>query len=218
MATLSLEECKKALKNPHVSSKDFSKILDSFKYHLQNGKKEEVDKAVQLIEGITEPITYLFERVETLEKELEETKKELEEVKEKWESLKTLEDSLLIGELASTLEKEIVEKFLQGTGVSPKHHTIQQIFIALQNEDDYMLPLTLKQKDIIKANKNDLERKYKLDKALYSIITALKYSRNIKAHPSIENISTHLSDMVDQSDKEDAEEMLRVLRKIQKKM
>ena len=218
MAALPLEKCEELLRNPPVSSKDFSKILDSFTFYLKNGKKDEVDKVVQLIWAIKEPISSLFERVETLEKELEETKKELEEVKKKWESLKTLEDSLLIGQLAFTLEKEIVEKFLQGTGVSPKHHTIQQIFNALQNEDDYMLPLTLKQKDIIKANKKELERKYQLDHSVYCIITALKHNRNIKAHPSIENISTHLSDMVDQSDKEDAEEMLRVLRKIQKKM
>ena len=221
MEVLTLAECEEALRKPPVSSKDFSKILDSFIFHLQDGKKDEVDKVAKLIEDIKEPISLLFKRVDTLEKELEEmkkkleeTKKEAEEVKKKWESLKTLEDSLLIGQLAFTLEKELIAKFLKGTTISPKHVTIQQIFIALRNENDYMLPLTPEQKVIIKENLKELEREYQLDHSLYCTITALKHNRNIKAHPSIENISTRLRDKVSPSDKEAVDRMLAILQNL----
>ena len=207
MEVLALAKCETTLQNPPVSYNDFSKILDSLIFHLQDGNKDEVDKVAKLIEDIKEPINSLFKRVETLEKELEEVKK-------KWESLKSLEDSLLIGQLAFTLEKKLIIEFLHGTTVSPKHVTIQQIFIALSNENDYMLPLTPEQKDIINANLRELEREYQLDHSLYRTITALKYSRNIEAHPSIENISTRLSDKVSPSDKEAVDKMLAILKNL----
>ena len=221
MALLALADCETTLRNSPISSKDISEILDSLTAHLKDGTKDEVDKVAKLIEDIKEPISSLFKRVETLEKELEETKKELEEtkkeaeeVKKKWEGLKTLEDSLLIGQLAFTLEKELIAKFLKGTTISPKHVTIQQIFIALRNENDYMLPLTPEQKDIINANLRELEREYQLDHSLYRTITALKHNRNIEAHPSIENISTRLSDKVSPSDKEAVDRMLAILQNL----
>ena len=214
MALLALADCETTLRNSPISSKDISEILDSLTAHLKDGTKDEVDKVAKLIEDIKEPISLLFKRVDTLEKELEETKKEAEEVKRKWESLKTLEDSLLIGQLAFTLEKELITIFLKGTTISPKHVTIQQIFIALRNENDYMLPLKPEQKIIINANLKKLEREYQLDHSLYRTITALKHNRNIEAHPSIENISTRLSDKVSPSDKEAVDRMLAILQNL----
>ena len=152
MEVLTLAECEEALRNPPVSSKDLIlKILDCFIFYIQDGKKDEVDKVAQLIDIIKEPISSLFERVDALEKEMEE-------MMEKWERLKTLEDSLLIGQLAFTLEKELVEKFLEGTSISPKHVTITQISNALANKKDRILPLTHEEKDIIDANWNKMER------------------------------------------------------------
>ena len=208
MEVLTLAECEEALHNPPVSSKDLIlKILDCFIFYIQDGKKDEVDKVAQLIDIIKEPISSLFERVDTLEKEMEE-------MMEKWERLKTLEDSLLIGQLAFTLEKELVEKFLEGTSISPKHVTITQISNALANKKDRILGLTHEEKDIIDANWNKVEREYQLDGGLYRTITALKENRNIEAHPSIENISTRLSDKVRPSDKEAVDRMLAILQNL----
>ena len=52
MEVLTLAECEDVLCKPPVSSKDFSKILESFIFHLQDGKKDEVDKVAQLIDVI----------------------------------------------------------------------------------------------------------------------------------------------------------------------
>ena len=210
MAALPLAECEKVLHDPPISEKALSNILDSLTIHIQCDDNA-AEQVARIIQDIKEPIHSLFQRVDTLEKEMEEMKR-------KWESLKTLEDSLLMGQLAFTLERELVEKFLEGTGISPKHVTIEQIFIALGKETDYMLPLTPEQKDIINASWKELERKYQLDHTLYRTITALKRNRNFEAHPRIENISTRLSDKVSPSDKEDVKKMLEILKKIQKKM
>ena len=207
MEVLTLAECEEALRNPTVPSKDFSNILDSFIFHLQDGTNDEVDKVAQLIEGIKEPISSLFKRVDTLEKEMEK-------MMEKWERLKTLEDSLLIGQLAFILEEELVKKILEGTSISAKHVTITQISNALANEKDRILKLTQEQKDIIDANWNKVEREYQLDGGLYCTITALKENRNTEAHPSIENISTRLSDKVSPSDKEAVDRMLAILKNL----
>ena len=217
MEILTLADCETTLRTS-VSNEDILKILDSLIYHLQAGK-DEVDKVAQLIGDMKEP---LFKRVEALEKELEEmkrerkeTKQELEEIKRKWESLKTLEDSLLMGQLAFILEKEIVKKILEGTRISPRHVTITQISNALANENDRILPLTQEQKDIIIAKWNRVQREYQLEGGLYRIISAFKKDRNTEAHPSIKNISTRLSDKVSQEDKEDVKKMLEILEKIQ---
>ena len=208
MEVLTLAECEEALRNPPVSSKDLIlKILDCFIFYIQDGKKDEVDKVAQLIDIIKEPISSLFKRVDALEKEMEE-------MMEKWERLKTLEDSLLIGQLAFTLEEELVKKILEGASISPKHVTITQISNALANEKDRILQLTQEQKDIIDANWNKVEREYQLDGGLYRTITARKENRNTEAHPSIENISTRLSDKVSPSDKETVDRMLAILKNL----
>ena len=234
MEVLTLAECEEALRNPPVPSKVLSRILESLIAHIQVNQNAS-ETVVKMMKDIKELISPMFQRLDILEKELgdskkeleetkkeleetkkelKETKKDLEEMKKKWESLKTLEDNLLIGQLAFTLEEELVIEFLKDTDISPKHVTIHQIFIALRNENDYMLPLTPEQKVIINANLKKLEREYQLDHRLYLTITALKKGRNTKAHPSIENISTHLSDMVSPSDKEAVDRMLAILQNL----
>ena len=227
MEVLTLAECEEALRNPPVPSKVLSRILESLIAHIQVNQNAS-ETVAKMMKDIKELISPMFQRLDILEKELgdskkeleetkkelKETKKDLEEMKKKWESLKTLEDNLLIGQLAFTLEEELVIEFLKDTDISPKHVTIHQIFIALRNENDYMLPLTPEQKVIINANLKKLEREYQLDHRLYLTITALKKGRNTKAHPSIENISTHLSDMVSPSDKEAVDRMLAILQNL----
>ena len=216
-AVLSIDECQRILKNPKISLRDLERIVDSVKVHISTyeGQLESEKKEFSSIfEGIHDTIKCLFDSTEHLEKELQDLQEKYTELEEKYTQLKKLEDCLLIGEVAASLEKELVKHILKGTGVAAEHLTINQIDYALGGMSSRILTLTLKQKEEIKSNWDRLDKKLGLDQRLYLTINSLKHTRNTQAHPNIQDIFTKLSDKVKESDRKAVERMIGILKEL----
>ena len=217
---LSIDECQTILKNPKISIKDVESVVESVKVHISTYQLEssEKKKLSSILEGIQDTIKCLFDSAENLEKELQQKYTELQqkyaELEQKYKTLKKLEDSLLIGEVAASLERELVKHILKGTGVAAEQLTINQIDYVLGGMSSRLLTLTQKQKEEIKSNWDCLDKKLGLDQNLYRTINTLKHTRNAQAHPNIQDIFTKLSDTVSESDIKAVERMMSILKQL----
>ena len=218
-AVLSIDECQQILKNPKIPHEDLERIVDSLKVHistylykcqLEPSKKE---KLSSIFEGIHDLIKRLIDSTKDLNKKLQNLQEKYTDLEKKYTQLKKLEDSL-IGEVAASLERELVKHILKGTRVAAKRLTINQIDYALGGMSSRILTLTRRQKEKIKSNWDRLDKKLGLDQSLYLTINSLKYTRNDQAHPEIQDIFTKLSDTVSESDIKAVERMMGILKQL----
>ena len=219
-AVLSIDECQQILKNPKISHEDFERIVDSFKVHISTYmykcqlEPSEKEKLSSIFEGIHDLIKRLIDSTKDLNKKLQNLQENYTDLEKKYTQLKKLEDSLLIGEVAASLERELVKHILKGTRVAAKQLTINQIDYALGGMSSRILTLTWRQKEKIKSNWDRLDKKLGLDQSLYLTINSLKYTRNDQAHPETQDIFTKLSDTVSESDIKAVERMMGILKQL----
>ena len=159
-AVLSIDECQHILKNPKISHEDLERIVDSFKVHISTYlykcqlEPSEKEKLSSIFEGIHDLIKRLIDNTKDLDKKLQNLQENYMDLEKKYTQLKKLEDSLLIGEVAASLERELVKHILKGTctRVAAKRLTINQIDYALGGMSSRILTLTRRQKEKIKSN------------------------------------------------------------------
>uniref|UniRef100_A0A1X7UGB2 Uncharacterized protein n=1 Tax=Amphimedon queenslandica TaxID=400682 RepID=A0A1X7UGB2_AMPQE len=203
---LSLQECQLRIRNKtgNITRDEFVLIMDSMTIHIQSGEPLELETLAVVIDALKEVVvSCLFDKADTtFEKELEVQRKEMKDLKDKWEKLKKLEDDLFIGQMASSLEKEIVKYILQNTGVKCKieYITIRDIDDALRGYvHSYSKEIftSREQEDKAKENKAKLSADFpSINGDLYRAIHQHKHYRNIQAHPelNITNIRTRLAE------------------------
>ena len=217
-AVLSIDECQQILKNPKISHEDLERIVDSFKVHISTYlykcqlEPSEKEKLSSIFEGIHDLIKRLIDSTKDLDKKLQNLQENYTDLEKKYTQFKKLEDSLLIGEVAASLERELVKHILKGTRFAAKRLTINQIDYALGGMSSRILTLTQRQKE--KINWDRLDKKLGLDQSLYLTINSLKYTRNDQAHPEIQDIFTKLSDTVSESDIKAVERMMGILKQL----
>ena len=110
---------------------------------------------------------------------------QLESMKIKVEELKS---SLLVGQVASKLEQEIVKLLLKDTGLDCII-TLNQLSLAVNSNPDRMSRTCLdaNSSQVVKINENwdNFEKNFKQAKILYRAINVSKYRRNDDAHPNM---------------------------------
>ena len=191
---LSLQECQLRIRNKtgNLTRDEFVLIMDSMTMYIQSGEPLDLETLAVVIDALKEVVvSCLFDKDTTFEKELEVQRKEMKNLKDKWEKLKKLEDDLFIGQMASSLEKEIVKYILQDTGVKCKieYITIRDIDDALRgyvHSHSKEIFTSSEQEDKAKQNKAKLSADFpSINGDLYRAIHHHKHCRNIQAHPEI---------------------------------
>ena len=214
---LTIDACKKLLYNESASptSEEYMKILDSMIVHIQSSDIELHSKEVAVIvDALKEPIRCLFNSIDTL-------KNELREIQKKYDKLNELECALFIGEIASHLEKKLVQIILNGTSVSFDYVTLFKLDEALTSSgrENRRTAIYISDKDKSIASKNwtRLDRDFGLNGEFYRAIDTLKRYRNSNAHPKF-NCSDAYSCLTklegDHKNQEMAKKMLDLIQKL----
>ena len=178
---------------------DIRKRLEEISVHIQNGScsKQEcqeftdsVDQVILLIqseENINlEDIAAILQCSLISVKYLVELKQKVAFLERENEKYRI---QLLIGQVASSLEEEIVKKILKDTGSERFHVTLQQIEDTINGKKSRLLPEkfleTPGQKQKAEANWSHLKFYYKVEGEHYSLISKFKSGRNPIAHPCV---------------------------------
>ena len=119
---------------------------------------------------------------------LQESVKKLED---RVKHLENLEEVLLVGQIASKVEKVFVGEIVNGTNViDSRYLTIDQLESALSDlgrSSRQSKDIFKSQEEVSKAKENwdRLETTFRLNYELYGAIKSLKSNRNIMAHPGM---------------------------------
>ena len=160
---------------------DIHKRLDEISVRIQNGScsKQECQEFTDLVDQVIQcsltSVKYLVE--------LKQNVAFLDRENEKYRI------QLLIGQVASSLEEEIVKKMLKDTGSERFHVILQQIEDTINGKKSRLLPEefleTPDQKQKADDNWSHLEFDYKVEGEHYSLISKFKSGRNTIAHPCV---------------------------------
>ena len=140
------------------------------------------------------------------------------ELKDLRENLEQLEVDILIGQLAISVEEEIVKYILKGTGISTRYITIRNIDDALRcgyehNSYSKEIFTSREQEDKARQNKAKLTTDFpSIDGRMYRAIEHYKQTRKIQAHPTLHKIITRLGQLRSQhiEDEEMVDKMLKI--------
>ena len=207
---LSPEECLSFLKDHRsgISKEQLEKIMDAISFTIcaEASDTPNLKKVYDVIECLRVTVRHLFDEMDGLRSRLKQ--------------LEALATDLLVGQLASKLEKEIVAEILRDTGVQNKYYvTLTQVEDALEGRASRRAKIFSSQEQKKKATENwdRLEVLLGLDDDMYGAIDKLKFVRNVTAHPNLplEELSTRLktSDLSSE-DKEMCDRFIEVLNKL----
>ena len=184
------------------------RILDSVAVHIQGGEIEmPMDELATIVDALKEPIKCLFNDMDDLKKQLKEQKEIVKELSEEWKKLKKFEEDLLIGQMVSIIEKEMVKYILKDAEIEIDYITIKNLSDALNGRTTpYSKGMFKSRKQEMKANENwaRLDDVLNLDSQVYCAIDSFKQNRNYKAHPKlkVDDVCSHLSTFqLDEKDK-----------------
>ena len=173
-----LEEISIRIKNGSCSTQEcqeFTKSVDQVILLIQTGDNIDLEDIAAILQCSLTSVKYLVElkqKVDCLERENEKYRIQL-----------------LIGQIASSLEEEIVKKILKGTGSERCHVTLQQIEDTIDGKKSRLLPEkfleTHDQKQKADDNWSHMEDDYKVEGEHYSLISKFKSGRNPIAHPCV---------------------------------
>ena len=173
-----LEEISVRIQNGSCSTQEcqeFTKSVDQVILLIQTGDNINPEDIAAILECSLTSVKYLVElkqKVDCLERENEKYRIQL-----------------LIGQVASSLEEEIVKKILKDTGSERCHVTLQQIEDIINGKRSRLLPEefleTPNQKQKADDNWSHLELDYKVEGRHYSLISKFKSGRNPIAHPCV---------------------------------
>lgn len=176
---LSLEECLSFLKdNPSgISKEQFEKIWDAISFTIcaEASDTPNLKIVFDVIECLRETVRHLFDEMDSLRSRLKQQE--------------TLATDLLVGQLTSKLEKEIVAEIFRDTDVEIDLYyvTLIPVEIAFKETTSRRAKIFLSQEQKEKAAKNwdHLEELLGLDVGIYGAIENMKVSRNALAHPDL---------------------------------
>ena len=178
---LALEDCKRKLQNQSLSSptlEDCVQILDAVTVYIQSSDADIVELAV-IVDATKESIKCLFNTIDTLERDLE--------IQKKYEKLKELEFTALVGEIASTFEKKLVQCILKDTTVCLDYVTVaileDALFTSSSGNESCRTAIYISDKDksIALENWKRLDSDFELDNELYLAIGDLKHYRSFNS-------------------------------------
>ena len=229
MEVLSLAVCKTILSNPSASPtpQEFEKILDSVTVHIQDSHIQvNAEEVAVIVDALKEPIKSLFSKVDTLEKELKDLQRKYENLQKKYRELEELQSTLLVGQIASQVEKKLLKRILhgtdkyrayqEGTDVSLEYATFNKIQDAISGRSEGYrtgIHLTVEDRAIAGANWDRMDGELQLDKKFYLSHDDFKKYRNNKAHPKLDhnNIQTCLAQL-EGNDRIQLEKMIKVIK------
>jgi len=202
------------LKNADVqnlSEAQISLYFDSLSVMIQSGGQISIEDVAQAIDLLRDMTAHLFEIVNALTAELKEVKKKLER-------LEQLEANLLIGQIANSVEKEIVGYVLKDCpGIDKRYITIYQLDVTLFSPSNHQsIRLSDDKIEAAKKRWSNLDQKIKplRSRNLYGMIQNFKYQRNVHAHPdfNIETVSDELDKLpLDERTRDDCSQLLEIL-------
>ena len=169
---LTTDECYKLVKNSSLSSRQ----------DVQSDEHLDTAKMVTVIESVDVAIMHLFDKSEELERKVNELKESLHK---KPKDFDKLHGSLLIGQLASKLDKEIVKFLLKGTGVkAPDYLTINKLEYATDNPQSRLAQRLFESQEQIKMVLNNWDcLDQSVDSDMLDAIEGFKNSHDDIAHP-----------------------------------
>ena len=170
------------------------------------------DKIDKFVDIIADTWQERGEKIDQLEKEVQLSLKEISELKKEISELKS---SLLVGQVASKLEKEIVKLLLKDAGLN-RTITINQLSCAVSPYPDRVSKrqLNATREQVVQINKSwtKFEADYQDADALYRVIDTYKMRRNKDAHPNMPlSEATEQLTKFDLKDKESVDLMLHTL-------
>ena len=179
--------------------------------HVQSHEPLEVEKFAVILDEVKYAVEALFEKEDTMEEELKYLQEKLEELQE-------LEVDILIGQLAVSVEEEIVKYILKGTGISTCYIMIRNIDDALRcgyEHDSCSKDIftSREQEDKAKQNKAKLSADFpSINGGMYCSIEYYKQTRNIRTHPKLHKIITRLGQLGSQhiEDEEMVDKMIQI--------
>ena len=186
-----------------VSLEDGQYFFDCLCVILQGGGSINLLEVARCVDFLGDLTKHLFTKVDILETDLNEMKQKLNEMKQKLDRLEQLEANLLMGEIASRTEKEMVNYILKDCpDVNKSYITIHHLEKTLYSYGRRSLSTDLSEDQVMKAKQNwdDLDKRLKrltepLSYNVYEVIDHLKADRNRQAHPKFD-VQT-ASDQVD---------------------
>ena len=217
MEALSLPDCKTLLSDSSASltQEKFEKILDSMNLHIQSSTVQvDAEAVAEIVDALKKPIKCLFNQVGTLDKELKELQK-------KYQELEKLRLALLVGEIASHLERKLLEHILNGTSVSLEYATFSKLEKALEGQSGRRrtgMQLTEEEKRIAGENWDRLDKELQLDANFYQSIGHLKHHRNLKAHPKLKRSKMYSClEQLEEEDKPKVKKVIEIIEKMDQK-
>ena len=184
--------------------KELETELDHIIIFLQTASDLNFEEICLLLQKLREALFSISHQNEELEQKIEglhqlnavRIEEKMNKLEQEFTSLKT---DLLTGQIASSLEKEMVKRILHGATVAGKNMitavTLYEIDDILQGgKGSRFLPSILQtpeQKKIAEKNWEKLDEQFKFDNLMYSFIKEVKDNRNTLAHPSVPWTKAH---------------------------
>ena len=210
-----IKTCSSKIEIGEVSDvSEFVGVIDKVILVVQSDDDINFNDVAVVIECLGNVLKYLL----TQNDSLQESVKQLED---RVKHLEKLEEALLVGQIASKVEKVLVQKILDGTNVSDfRYLTIDQLENALSDcgrKSRQSKNIFKSKEDVSKGNENwdTLETTFQLDSDLYGAIQSLKSNRNIMAHPgmSVKEARERLTNKLIGNDRDIVYRLLDILEK-----
>ena len=217
---------------PHQGLSTFTKDIKIYSSKIKSGEVSAVSDLVGVTEKIVlvvqsdaeinltqiaEIIDCLGNVVKCLLEEHDKLQESVKKLEDRVKHLQNLEEVLLVGQIASKVEKIFVGEIVNGTNVSDSSYlTIDQLDSALSEWNSRLSKNIFKsQEEVSKAKENwdRLETTFQLDPNLYGAIKSLKSHRNAIAHPgmSVTQVRERLANRSVCSDRDIAYRLLDIL-------
>ena len=221
---------------PHQGLSTFTEEIKTYSSKIKSGEVSAVSDLVVVTEKIVlvvqsdaeinltqvaEIIDCLGNVVKCLLEEHDKLQESVKKLKDRVKHLENLEEVLLVGQIASKVEKVFVREIVNGTNVTDSRYlTIDQLESALSDlgrNSRQSKDIFKSQEEVSKAKANwdRLETTFQLDYELYGAIKSLKSYRNTKAHPgmSVRQARERLANPSVCSDRDIAYRLLNILEK-----
>ena len=178
------------IKNGEISAvSDLDGVAEKIVVVVQSDENIDLTEVAEIIEYLRNVLKWLLEKHNKLQESHDKLQESVKKLEEKEKQLENLEEALLVGQIASKVEKVFVGEIVNGTNVTKlRYLTIDQLKSALS--DSGWDPCQSKsifesQEEVLKAKENwsKLQTNFQLDYEFYGAITILKSNRNIIAHP-----------------------------------
>ena len=166
-------------------------VIKEIHLALQSDAEIDLTELRVITDCLVNLVRCLLEQHGELQESHDELQVSIQDLDDRVKKLENLEEILLIGQIASKVEKVFVEEIVNGTNVSDSYFlTIDQLDYALSDlgrNSRLYKNIFESEEEVSTANDNwdRLESTFWLDTNLYCAIKSLKLDRNNMAHPGM---------------------------------